>query len=341
MKDSGMKAPRLMHVEAEDDGQRLDRWLKKRVPELPYALAQKLIRKGAIRIDGRKAQMDSRLAEGQEVRLPVFENYSPEKKKPRPLTQADEDYMRGLVIYDDGDIVALNKPGDIASQGGGGVERHIDGLLETLKDKKGRRPRLIHRLDRETSGVLLCARTNESVRRLGKSFHDRRAQKVYWAIVAPAPDEQEGTVNAPLAKGTGPAKDRMYVDEGEDSQHAVTDFMVIERAGKTAAFMAFLPRTGRTHQIRVHAADVLQTPILGDDKYGGAAARLQGMEVAARLHLHARRLILPHPERSEMIDLTAPLPPDITVSWKALGFSTADADAAVAQLIDGRGRRKS
>lgn len=324
-----MTTQRLMTVEAEDDGQRLDRWLKKRVPELPYVLAQKLIRKGAIRVDGRKAQMDSRLAEGQEIRLPAFENYAPEKKKPRPLTAADEAYMRGLVIYDDGDIVALNKPGDIASQGGGGVDRHIDGLLETLKDRKGRRPRLIHRLDRETSGVLLCARTNESVRRLGKSFHDRRAQKIYWALVVPAPDEQDGTVNAPLAKGTGPSKDRMYVDEGDEAQHAVTDFIVIERAGKKAAFMAFLPRTGRTHQIRVHAADVLQTPILGDGKYGGAEARLQGMEVGDRLHLHARRLILPHPEKNEMIDLTAPLPADIAAGWKALGFHTDDADRIV------------
>lgn len=324
-----MSEPRLLTVEAEDDGQRLDRWLKKRVPELPYVLAQKLIRKGAIRVDGRKADTDSRLAEGQEIRLPAFENFSPEKKKPRPLTQDDEAYIRGMVIFDDGDIVALNKPGDIATQGGGGVERHIDGLLELMKDKKGRRPRLIHRLDRETSGVLLCARTNESVTRLGKAFHDRRAQKIYWAIIVPAPDEQDGTINAPLAKGTGPAKDRMYVDEGEESQHAITDFMIIERAGKKAAFAAFLPRTGRTHQIRVHTADVLESPILGDGKYGGAEAKLSGLDLADRLHLHARRLILPHPAKNEMIDIIAPLPPDLSASWKTLGFGTSGVDELV------------
>lgn len=328
-----MSGIRLISVSEEDDGQRLDRWLKKRVPELPYALAQKLIRKGAIKVDGKKAQTDSRLSAGQEVRVPPLED-RPDRQKTGsghvPRTN-DPDYIRKMVIYDDGDVVALNKSGDIASQGGGGVERHIDGLLEHLQDKKGRRPRLIHRLDRETSGVLLCARSAEAVRRLGVTFRDRYAQKIYWAVVVPAPDEQEGTINAPVVKATGAQKDRMVVDdEHEDAKSAVTDFMVLERAGNKAAFVAFMPRTGRTHQIRVHAADVLGCPILGDSKYGGAKARLQGLDLSPRLHLHARRLVLRHPLRKETLDLMAPLPPEMAKTLKTLGFDPVLADEMTA-----------
>lgn len=317
-----MSGGRIIAVTAEDDGQRLDRWLKKRAPEIPYALVQKLIRKGAIKVDGKKAKTDARLSTGQEVRLPDVEDRGHEKKQgPMKIGANDASYIKSMVMYDDGDILVLNKPGDIASQGGGGVERHIDGLLELLKDKKDRRPRLIHRLDRETSGVLLCARSPEAVRNFGKMFHDRRAQKIYWAITIPAPERQDGTIKAPLAKAAGPIKDRMYVNDGEDSQMAITDFIVADRMGKNAAFVMFMPRTGRTHQIRVHAADVLHCPILGDDKYGGSKARLDGMELGNRLHLHARRLVLPHPKESgKMLDFTAPLPPELQKSWKALGF---------------------
>jgi 23S rRNA pseudouridine955/2504/2580 synthase len=320
-----MSETRFVKVSEEDDGQRLDRWLKKRAPEIPYGLLQKLIRKGAIKIDGKKAKTDSRLAAGQEIRLPMVEDRgrSPGEKranKGMKLDAKDTAYIKSLVLQDDGDIVVFNKPGDIASQGGGGVERHIDGLLELMKDKKDRRPRLIHRLDRDTSGVLLCARSPEAVRNLGKSFSSRQAQKIYWAVVTPAPDRDEGTIRAPLAKGAGALKDRMYVDEGNESKTAITDFVVIDRVGTKAAFVAFLPRTGRTHQIRVHAADVLGCPIVGDGKYGGMAATVEGMDLSDRLHLHARRLVLPHPKGKGMLDFTAPLPPDIKKSFKILGF---------------------
>jgi len=324
-----MSGVRLIKVESIDDGQRLDRWLKKNVPELPYALAQKLIRKGAIKIDGKKAKTDSRLNEGQEVRLPPMEDKADMPKPKMVITQDDVAYIRSMIIYDDGDVVALNKPGDIASQGGGGIDRHIDGLLELLEDRKGRRPRLIHRLDRETSGVLLCARSNEAVRQLGANFRDRHAKKTYWAILVPAPDEQEGTINAPLAKAKGPHKDRMQVDEGEDSKHAITDFVVVERAAKKAAFVAFMPHTGRTHQIRVHAADILGCPILNDGKYGGAEAHLEGIDLSPRLHLHARRLVVWHPAEKKLLDLRAPLPPELDRTWKELGFDPAAGDAVV------------
>lgn len=333
-----MNGVRLITVEAEDDGQRLDRWLKKRVPELPYALAQKLIRKGAIKIDGKKGQTDSRLTEGQQVRLPPLEDKPQLTKRKMYIAKDDKAFLESLVIYDDGDIIAFNKPGDLASQGGGGVERHMDGLLELLADKKGRRPRLIHRLDRDTSGVLLCARSNEAVRKLGVSFKDRHAQKTYWAILVPAPDAQNGTINAPLAKAKGMHKDRMVIDEGEDGKVSITDFVVVERAAKTAAFVAFMPRTGRTHQIRVHAADILECPILGDGKYGGAAARIEGMELSPRLHLHARRLVIHHPFEKRLLEFEAPLPPDIASTWAALGFDPDIGDAVAETFKAGKGR---
>lgn len=316
---------RHLEVAAADDGQRLDRWLKKYVPELPFGLMQKLIRKGAIRVDSRRAKTDTRLAEGQSIRIPPLEEKSGTPKTRMKTSKDDPETIAAMVIYDDGDVVALNKPAGIAAQGGGGVERHIDGLLVHLMDKKERRPHLIHRLDRETSGVLLCARRPETIKKLGAAFRDRNAEKTYWALVTPAPDESEGTIKAPLEKGAGQMKDRMYVSEGDDAKIAVTDFYVVDRAAKKAAFLALSPRTGRTHQLRVHMADVLGCPIIGDDKYGGAEAQLEGaQEIVQRLHLHARRLKIRHPKSGEMLDFCAPLPADMAASWAAFGFEAAD-----------------
>ncbi len=315
-----MSGVRTLKVKDDDDGQRLDRWLKKNVPELPFALAQKLIRKGAIRVDGKRGKTDTRLSSGQEIRLPPLEDKPEKQKRGYKVSPDDGAKLRAMVIYDDGDVIALNKPSGIATQGGGGVEKHIDGMMELMANRKGVKPRLIHRLDRDTSGVLLLARSAEAVRRLGASFSGRHARKIYWAIVTPAPIQNDGTIKAPIGKAKGPHKDKMTVSDGEDSKTAVTDFVVIDRAGRDAAFVAFWPRTGRTHQIRVHAAEVLKCPILGDEKYGGAA--LEGMKMAARLHLHARRLMLAHPIKKETLDIMAPLPPELKQSWKQLGFDT-------------------
>lgn len=312
----------VMHytVSEADDGQRLDRWVKKYVPDIPYVLAMKLMRTGQVRVDGKRAKPELRLMAGQQIRIPPVEDRERVKPEKKEITPEDAAFMRGLVIYDDGDLVVLNKPSGIASQGGGGVERHIDGLAEALVNKKGLKPRLIHRLDRDTSGILLLARSGEAVRRLGAAFRGRDVKKIYWAIVTPAPEQEEGTIRAPLAKAKGAHKDKMIVEEGEDSKIAITDFVVRERAGKKAAFVAFWPRTGRTHQIRVHAADILGCPILGDGKYGGAAARIEGMALAGRLHLHARRLILKHPMKDSVLDITASLPSELRDSWVSLGF---------------------
>ena len=328
-----MSEERHIEVTAEDDDQRLDRWLKKHIDELPWGLAQRLIRKTAIRVNDRKAKTSTRLKPGDIIRIPAIEDRTNRKKEKMQLTDDDRKLIESLVIYDDGNVVALNKPSGLASQGGGGIERHIDGMLELLADKKGRRPRLIHRLDRETSGVLLCARSTQAVRRLGKAFHDRKAQKTYWALVMPAPEEQSGTIEAPLEKGAGSMRDRMYISESDDAKYSVTDFIVIERAAQTAAFLAFMPQTGRTHQIRVHAADALQTPIIGDDKYGGADAKISGLKMADTLHLHARRLVVKHPLKNEVLDLVAPLSPMMAESWTTLGFDINTADETLETLL--------
>ncbi|MCB9988381.1 MAG: RluA family pseudouridine synthase [Rhodospirillales bacterium] len=305
-------------VGPEDDGQRLDRWFKKHVPGVPFGLLQKLIRKGQIRVDGKRAKTDTRLTTGQDVRIPPVQD--PEtKSKIRRLSPEEKAYIRSLVIYDDGDVVALNKPEGIATQGGTGQGgHHIDGLLDGLKNKDGIAPRLVHRLDKETSGVLLLARSAAAVRKLGDSFKSKDVKKIYVAIVVPAPEEYEGTVKAPLLK----VKDKTVVDTDE-GKYAATDFVVLDKAGKAAAFMAFWPRTGRTHQIRVHAASVMECPILGDDRYGGKVPEeLEELDLAKRMHLHALRIIVPHPvQNKKILDLKAPLPDDLRKSWKALGFS--------------------
>ncbi len=315
-----MAGVRQISVAPDDDGQRLDRWIKKHLPQMPFSLMQKLVRKGQIRVDGKRVDTNTRLAAGQEVRIPPFSGGRKDDEWFRPMPD-DADYIRSLVIYDDGDIVAINKPHGIASQGGMRIARHIDALLVHLEDGEGRRPRLIHRLDRDTSGVLLLARSREMAGKLGKLFNGRKVCKTYWSIVMPSPERDEGTIDMPLAKGSGPTKDMMIIDP-ENGKRSLTDFSVVERAGKKVCFIAFWPRSGRTHQIRVHAA-AAGFPILGDEKYQleqtDEAPVVQG--VAPRLHLHARRLVLPHPNGSRMLQFDAPLPDELRQSWTALGFS--------------------
>lgn len=308
---------RKITVSADDDGQRLDRWLKKQLPDIPYSLTQKLIRQGQLRIDGKRAKAETKLKEGQEVRIPpVTEKVRGAKPK---LGDKAAAFMKSLVIYDDGDVIAINKPYDLASQGGTNTHHHVDGMLDALKNKDGIRPRLVHRLDRETSGVLLLARSAKVARDLGETFSGRKIKKIYWAIVAPVPEQEEGTIRAPVTKGYGKEKERMVVDEKEGKK-AYTDYVVLERTGKDAAFVAFWPRTGRTHQIRLHA-EVMGSPIVGDTKYGGTHENIAGMALSKRLHLHARRVICPHPTKKGMLDITAPLPEDLHKSWKAMGYS--------------------
>lgn len=317
-------------VAGVDDGIRLDKWLKKHYPALPFGVMQKLLRTGQVRIDGKRAKPDARIAAGQEIRVPPIDATSPDKAKnkiPKKLSDADIDFIRSLVIYEDDDVIAINKPHGIAVQGGSKVTRHIDGLLDGLKrSKNDERPRLVHRLDKETSGVLLLARNVAAARALGQIFRDHEIRKYYWAITIPAPDMNEGSINAPLNKLKGRGGERMMMDD-EGGKRAFTHYAVMERAAKQAAWVAFWPKTGRTHQIRVHAA-IMGTPLLGDYKYGDEHA----IEVAEDLdgvydgiHLHARRLVLPHPIKpGKKMDITAKLSPEMTKTWKFFSFNPND-----------------
>lgn len=316
-----MKKVRHFIVAEDDNGQRLDRWIKKHVPEIPYTLAQKLMRQGQIRVNSKRAKAETRLEAGQDIRIPPVQE-RPETVKKRELSDEDAKFIRSLVIFDDGDVIALNKPHGLATQGGTGTKRHIDGMLDALINKKGVRPRLVHRLDKDTSGVLLLARSAEVTRRLGKMFEGHGMKKIYLALITPIPEIHEGKINAPLLKAGGPQKEKMKIDDKEGLK-AVTEYKVIDYMEKKAALTAFWPRTGRTHQIRVHAADVLGCPVVGDGKYGGKNAFIEGIGTARRLHLHAARIICQHPLGKGVLDITAPLPPDLAANWKELGFQPA------------------
>ena len=327
-------------ISEDDDGQRLDRWLKKRLPHVPYGLAQKLIRKGQLRIDGKRAKADTKLVAGQVVRIPPVDNTPSHKSYEENKRLSDEDaaFIQSLVIYDDGDVIALNKPYGLAVQGGTSIKRHIDGMLDALKNKEGVRPRLVHRLDKDTSGVLLLARSAVVAKKLGNMFKNRGIKKIYWAVVTGTPDPHNGAIKAPLIKAGSKNNERMVVDDKE-GKRALTEYRVLEHAMDKASFVAFWPRTGRTHQIRVHA-ELIGCPILGDTKYKGGRDResqqhgsgsdvvtgvdgLEHINYAKRLHLHAQRVFLRHPTQKGFLDIAAPLPDDLAKSWRALGFQSS------------------
>ena len=322
---------RFIDVKDDDDGQRFDRWLKKRVPELPYGLTQKLIRKGAFKIDGKRAKADTKLVSGQRVRIPPVKagTRKPKDKEAR-LSEQDRKFIHDMILYEDADIIALNKPHGLAVQGGTKTERHVDRLLPALKNKDGVVPRLVHRLDKDTSGILLLARSAKVAKNLGEAFRGREMRKIYWALVHGVPDNYDGSIKAPLAKAGGLNKERMVVDEDE-GKFALTEYSVIDHAHGHCSFMAFWPRTGRTHQIRVHA-ELMGHPVVGDGKYAGRELvsehdgtpieRNEDLKRERQLHLHAHRLIFRHPGTGKMFDLKAPLPPELRKNWKKMGFET-------------------
>lgn len=318
-----MSDVRIIEVVADDDGQRLDRWIKRHAPDLPYVLVQKLLRKGQIRVSGKRAKPETKLEAGQEVRLPP---YTGERTYEKPkLSHDDIVFMKSLVIYDDGEVIAINKPADLAVQGGTNTLHHIDGMLEALTSADGVKPRLVHRLDKDTSGVMLLARSAKVAAALGHAFKGRDIKKTYWALISPVPEIYDGTIKAPIIKAGGLNKERMRVDF-EEGKYAITEYKVIDVAGSDVAFVAFWPRTGRTHQLRVHA-EYMGCPILGDNKYNRRDIQheheqidLEGLNLSRRLHLHANRLLLPHPTQNKMLDIRAPLPPELAKSWRKLGF---------------------
>jgi 23S rRNA pseudouridine955/2504/2580 synthase len=308
----------------EADGTlRLDRWFRRHYPSLAHGHLEKLLRTGKIKVDGRKAKSGDRVSPGMAIRVPPLgaapEAPAGERSPPRASPQ-DEAALRDFVIHRDDHAIVLNKPAGLAVQGGSNTTRHVDGLLDGLRFDNAERPRLVHRLDKDTSGVLLIARTPAAAAFFTRAFRDKTTRKTYWAIVAGLPAMRQGKIDLSLTKGVphGKGRGRERVHADEDGKDAVTYYQVIDAAGDKASWLALLPLTGRTHQLRAHCA-AIGTPILGDGKYGGAAAHLPGGAAAHRLHLHARTLEIPYPSGG-MLKVSAPLPPHMRRMWEFLGF---------------------
>jgi len=315
----------------EADGTlRLDRWFRRHYPSLAHGRLEKLLRTSQVRVDGKKAKSGDRVSPGMAIRVPPLADApQPGERRPPPQSRPqDEALLRDLVIHRDDDAIVIDKPPGLAVQGGSNTNRHVDGLLDGLRFGNAERPRLVHRLDKDTSGVLLIARTAAAAAFFTRAFRDKTTRKTYWAIVAGLPEMRQGKIDLALAKrsGAGGGERVRADDEGKD---AVTFYRVIDNAGDRASWLALLPLTGRTHQLRAHCA-AIGTPILGDGKYGGAAAHLPGGAATHRLHLHARSLKIPHPA-GFTLKVSAPLPPHMRRMWEFFGFA-ADAPDPFAEL---------
>jgi len=312
----------IVTVRAEDGAGRLDRWFRRHYPGLGHGRLEKLLRTGQVRVDGKRARAGDPVAPGQTIRVPPLAEPStpPPARQVRPQ---DEGLLRRLVLYRDASAIVLNKPAGLAVQGGTKTGRHVDGLLDTLRFDSGERPRLVHRLDKDTSGVLLIARNAAAAAFFTCAFREKTTRKTYWAAVIGLPKLPRGRIDQALAKRIGPGGERVQADD-EDGKSAVTYYRVMDHVGDRASWLALLPITGRTHQLRAHCA-ALGTPILGDGKYGGSAAPLAGIVAATGLHLHARSLAIPSPAGGTL-QVTAPLPPHMRETWDLLGFASDSAD---------------
>ena len=331
---SGVTLRKVKNDEAE---MRLDRWFKRNCPEFTFGQVQKFLRGGQIRVDGKRAKAGQRLEPGQEVRVPPAPvmsgggmgpwaegNYDAAnaaqhvKSGPAKSNATEEELqaLRDSVIFYDEVVLAINKPAGLAVQGGTNTDLHVDGMLDALKLDSKERPKLVHRLDKDTSGVLLLARSASAANALTKAFKDKTTRKLYWAIVSGAPDEREGLIDAPLAKHGGKGGEKMVIDEKE-GKSAQTIYRQLARAGRRAAWLALSPLTGRTHQLRAHC-QAMECPIFGDGKYGGAKAFLDGL--SNQMHLHARAIDFPHPVTGHRVVIEAPVPEHFSATIKALNF---------------------
>ncbi len=315
---------KTLTVSSDEDEIRLDHWFKQHYPGLGYGRLQKLLRTGQVRVDGRRAKAGLRLVPGQLVRVPPISDAAVPRKQREEVSERDAAFVRELVIHCDADVLVIDKPAGLPVQGGSGVTRHLDGMLDALTFDASERPRLVHRLDRDTSGVLVLARNRKAAVHLGRSFKGKSARKIYWAATVGVPNLARGRIDLPLNKLPARGGERMAVDE-DDGKRAITLYAVLERSGNSLARVAFWPQTGRTHQIRVHAA-ALQTPILGDGKYGGAEAYLQSSDISRQLHLHAREISLPHPSGRGTLRVVAELPRHMRDTWSLMGFTANDPD---------------
>ncbi len=340
-----MSGVQTLTVAAGEGDQRLDRWFRRHFAHVPQGRIEKMCRKGEIRVDGGRVKPATRLEEGQTVRIPPLPEpgAAPVKSAPQRVSEADAQMIRSAVIWKDDHIIALNKPPGLPSQGGSGqAGRHVDGLAEALRFELDEKPRLVHRLDKDTSGVLLLARSRAAAKALTDAFRARGTRKIYWAIAAGVPVPRMGTVKWGLVKAPGHGRageaEKMRcilpedIDQTPGAKRAVTDYAVIQNLGQRAAWLALVPVTGRTHQLRAHMAE-MGHPIIGDGKYGGSGqenlgdgwgASLGG-EISRKLHLHARSISFDHPVTGKRLTITAPLPEHMARTWKTLGFDERDA----------------
>src|SRR5262245_46983462 len=308
---------------------RVDRFLEARFPGLAFSHIQRIIRKGELRVNGKRAQPRQRLEAGQAVRIPPL-RLEPQPPARNAKTGKDTwDFLKSITLYEDADVLVLNKPMGLAVQGGSGTTHHVDGMLEALRDTHGQRPRLVHRLDKDTAGCLLVAKTRFAAAALAKTFRSRSARKIYWALVAGVPKPRQGRISTFLAKETR-ANDsfiRVARHGEEGASHAVTYYAVIDTAARQLSWLSLKPVTGRTHQLRAHLAHIGH-PIVGDPKYFSKENWQLPGGMQNRLQLSARRIVVPHP-RGGTIDVTAPLPPHMQQSWNLIGLDVKRYDPIV------------
>lgn len=334
-----MSGVQMLTVAPDEADQRLDRWFRRRFPHVGQGRIEKMCRKGEIRVDGGRVKASTRLAAGQKVRIPPLPE-AEASEAPRPaarITPADAEAIRQAVIHQDAAMIVLNKPPGLATQGGSGQRRHVDALSQALVGEGEERPRLVHRLDRDTSGILVLARTRPAAVALTAAFRARETRKIYWAAVAGVPSPRMGTIRTGLVKAPGHGArgegEKMRVIPWEavtdtpGAKRAVTDYAVLDALAKRAAWVALVPVTGRTHQLRAHMA-AIGHPIVGDGKYGGSGqenpgegwgAQLGG-EISRKLHLHARYLKIAHPVTGRQMEFTAPLPEHMARTWATFGW---------------------
>jgi 23S rRNA pseudouridine955/2504/2580 synthase len=316
-------------VTADEAGMRVDRFLEAKFPGLSFSHIHRVIRKGELRVNGKRVDGKDRLEEGQAVRIPPLKADAPKTA----VSEADEKtaaFLKSITLYEDADVLVFNKPMGLAVQGGSGTTRHLDGMLDVMRDDAtGQRPRLVHRLDKDTSGCLLVAKTRFAASALAQVFRSREARKIYWALVAGVPKPHQGRISTFLAKEEREDESVMRIAKhGEEgASHAVTYYAVVETSAQQLAWASLKPVTGRTHQLRAHMAHIGHA-IVGDPKYFNKENWQLPGGIQSRLHLLARRIAVPHP-RGGIIDVTAPLPPHMVQSWNLLGLDLKRYDPIV------------
>ncbi|MEM8541409.1 MAG: RluA family pseudouridine synthase [Pseudomonadota bacterium] len=326
-----MAGVEIIEVDSEEEGMRLDRWFKSHYPGLGFGALQKLLRSGQVRVDGGRVKSDTRLKKGQSVRIPPLKvdkaGGDGAMTAHSIRNTGDADALRKMTIFEDEKVLIINKPPGLSVQGGSNVPRHVDGMLEALRNKKGEKPRLVHRLDRDTSGVLMIAKSRGAAQRLAEAFRARETKKTYWALVKAAPPKLEGTIKSWLLKEQTPDGDRMAVVKHgvKGAVQAISNYRLVERIGQRMCWMELEPYTGRTHQLRVHCLQ-MRCPIIGDPKYSDGDTNWDFPGgIQDKLHLHARKLSIPHPSGG-WINVTAPMPQHMVQSWNLLGLDEAAAE---------------